>query len=233
MAMRVLLLLLVGFAAANGQATTQPAQSLRQLVTALAADEPVVRDAAHKQLLQLNRAELPALKEVVASGAAKLPSQQEALKDVVRHVFLSGEPYPLDVESRLSFIGLGLGASFRPLHFVDGTGRLGVGFDHRLPGFPGYAVLEEGDVIVGVEELPDLQFEGQNPLGAIRTRFAAGEVIHLIVLRDDRTLRLPLRLAQTPVWGGGDANQMMSERILLADEYWEREFAPLFRSLPS
>ena len=120
-----------------------------------------------------------------------------------------------------SFFGI---FKYRPVAVGD---RIGLIFESRLIGFPAYASLEDGDIILAVEEMPEIDFTSNNPLVVVRKNFAPGDTIHLRVLRDDRVLTVPLTLAAAPIWTG----QGIDERLLReqqATEFWRTAFEPLW-----
>jgi hypothetical protein len=226
----VLLPLLVGLAERDPPAT-QSDSAVPRWLAQLASDDAFVRDAARKAMLGMTRAQLLELRQLVAEGEARLPSQRSALSEIVRHVYLATEPYPTTPEP-VAFLGLsnGSGGQWR---LVPVGEDVGLTFERRLLGFDAYRALEDGDVILGVEELPELRMEGQRPLDAVRHKFRPGTIIHLIVLRDDRIVRAELRLSPTPLWQSVPGLEELSRREMMADEYWNREFAPLFQTGPS
>ncbi|MCS7034763.1 MAG: hypothetical protein NZ561_12340, partial [Phycisphaerae bacterium] len=143
------LLLLLTFAVEPVRAPAAAADSpVRQWLAELASEEAAVREEARRNMLGMSRQQLLELRQLVAAGEARLPAQQAALAEIVRHVYLATEPYPPAPGDDRSFIGL---SGWRLLD----TGRYtGVTFERRLPGFDAYRALEDGDVILGVEELP-------------------------------------------------------------------------------
>ncbi|GEM_PF-3685335 len=199
--------------------TSQPADTLKSWLTDLAAENADARRAARVNLLNISRADLMTIRTLIAAGAARQPAQKQALTDIVCHVFLATEPY--ETAPGESFFGL---FKYRPVAVGE---RMGLIFESRLIGFPAYASLEDGDIILAVEEMPEIDFTSNNPLVVVRKNFAPGETIHLRVLRDDRVLAVSLKLAAAPSWTG----QGMDERLIReqqATEFWRTAFEPLW-----
>jgi hypothetical protein len=197
-------LLLTLCLAGEEPAATQPQSPVKQWLLDLASDDAEVREAARKEMLGMSRV--------------------QPLAEIVRHVYLATEPYPEAPGEERSFIGL---SGWRPF---DNGNYTGIIFERRLPGFDAYRALEDGDVILRVEELPDLRMDSPGPLEAIRKQFPPGAVVHLVVLRDDRVVRTTLRLSVTPLWHMTRNLEDLSQRETTAEQYWNREFLPLLEN---
>jgi hypothetical protein len=215
-----------GLFAAEDAPATRPSDVARWL-NDLAAEDAPTRAEARRKMLGMSAAQLKELRQLVADGQAVLPAQREALYEIVYHTFLRTRPYPVLQGDNGSFIGL-FGQQV-----TDGGGSSSVAFERCLPGFDAYRVLENGDRIVGVDELPELRFEGSNPLGPVRQGFKAGTVIHFRIIRDSRVQRVALQLSMTPLWQQFRDMGELEAREELAKTYWQREFAPLLERRPS
>lgn len=222
----LLSLQLHGLLAADDAPATQPSDVARWL-NDLAAEDAPTRAEARRKMLGMSAAQLKELQTLVANGRAALPSQREALYEIVHHTFLRTRPYPVLQGDNGSFIGL-FGQQV-----TDGGDYSSVSFERCLPGFDAYRVLENGDRIIGVDELPELRFEGGNPLGPIRQNFKAGTVIHFRIIRDNQFQRVALQLSATPLWQQFRDLGELEAREELARTYWQREFAPLLERRPS
>jgi hypothetical protein len=207
---------------------SQPsADSIRTWYLQLADRDPEVRERARIDLMGIQRKDLPALEKVVAENRPVQPSQAAVLRDIVRHVYIAGEPYQA-ASSSSGFLGM---------RWENGEEGFwpdppGVIVDERIPGFCAYRMLRPGDVIVGIEELPDVQFANRTDFTNAVQRFEAGETITFLVLRGGNVQKVPLRLDARPAAAVlGRAPELMiafeSERLTKADEYWSRAFAPL------
>ncbi len=208
---------------------------LRAWFADLAAGDSAVRDNAYSELLGLARQDLPALREVVEQSRPVAPSQAGALREVVTHVYLSGETY--DAEPRAGFLGLLMPTldSVEVQRGEAGEGMIqrraptGVPIDFRIPGFCGFRALREGDVLLAIvspvaRPLPD--WRALSP--AVRA-FAAGKVITFEVLRQGAVLKVPVKLDAFPLVAGENAwlNEILPARDAAAEAYWNEQFAPL------
>lgn len=205
----------------------------------LAASDAAARDAALDELLALTRAELPGLRRVVEKARPVAPSQAHALRDVVNHVFLSGQTY--NAEPRVGFLGLGMpmldsvevprvGEHPEPRN-APGLNRAntGVPVENRIPGFCAFRVLRDGDVILGILKPTPRRLRDWNELThAIRT-FRAGETITLQVLRQGTILSVPVMLDATVLVPHPDVwhNVLLPNREAAAEAYWNAHFATL------
>lgn len=206
--------------AAAGEPATQPAETIRQWVLDLASPEPATRSAARRALLHLSARDLPELRRVVGQGAANLPSQREALYEIVTHLFLTADR-PRAIEGQ-SFMGVEL-----PLVPSDEPGLV---FRNRLIGFPAYAALEPGDIVLRIEEAPSLDLNDRDQLAAFRRATPPGLTIHLRVLREGVVTTVPLLLTTAPDWGEDRIETVTANRLERADAYWETQFAGAFKS---
>jgi hypothetical protein len=234
-----------------GGTTVPPATSpavdpaVRAAFDRLADPDPDVRDAAREELMGLSPDEgLAKLLAVVRAAAPLRPEQACQLREIVCHVYLTGENnYPA--------IGDGSGAAgFTPRSFVIGIHwlggateerRLGVPVGERWPGFPARRLLRPGDMITGVSS----DDAGQHPPPPVlptrsrvelidQVREAAGmhDKVVLSVLRDGRSIRIPVTLAPRPAATGEgqaliEAENFFLDRQQKADNYWRETFAPL------
>jgi hypothetical protein len=201
---------------------TQPMDVVKGLVDALASPDPQLRRAARRELLQLDPANLPVLQKLVHAGAASLPAQREALREVVMHLYLMADPLPPAMPIR-SFMGVEL----RPPP-PDGPEMI---FRDRLIGFPAYAALEPGDILLYIEEDRRINLSSPEQLALFRESTPPGTVIHFRVLREGQLLSVPMVLAVTPNWsadGRIDVEAVKAERLEAAQRYWETHFAVAF-----
>jgi hypothetical protein len=207
----------------------------------LAASDAAVRDAALGALLELTRAELPGLRQVVERSRPVAPSQAHALRDVVNHVFLSGETYP--AEPRVGFLGLVIptldsvevprGAAAaeppEPNAIVVARASTGVPIEYRIPGFCAFRALREGDVVLSITKPNARRLRDWNELTYSIRAYPAGESIALEVLRQGAVLSVPVTLDAKPlvpqeeVWH----NVILPNREAAAQAYWNEHFAPL------
>ena len=232
----LVLLMLLGFgltlgAAPASQPATSPAQqsidSVRTWYFQLADRDPEVRERARISLMGVKRKDLAALEKVVAENRPVQASQAAVLYDIVTHVYMAGEPYRA-AETAGGFLGMRWDPSERD--FWDDPP--GVIVSQRLPGFVAYRMLRTGDVIVGIAEMPDLQFATRTDFTSVMQRVPPGTTLTFVVLRGGKRQHVPIQLDARPVVAlQGQPPDLMSafeaERQNKAEEYWGRAFAPL------
>jgi hypothetical protein len=195
----------------------------------LADRDAIVRQEAKRELMGIDPAELDLLREVVAARTPLKPAQVDPLHDVVMYV---------RVRSALSKLprdpGGFLGVSLPNLAIENDDQRpAGVQIVDRLMGFVAYRLLEDGDIITSIgpenEMLPVFTPE---QLRMVVRNFAAGQVIHLRVVRGTRalTVQFPLDapIASEDLERGVQGDIRNAEYD--ADKYWDITFAPLLQA---
>jgi hypothetical protein len=195
--------------------------AVRTWYVQLADRDPEVRERARINLMGIKRRDLPALEKVVAENRPVQASQAAVLYDIVTHVYMAGEPYPVS-ETMGGFLGL--------RNMGDWDSPPGVMITTRIPGFPAYRLLREGDVVVGIEEAPDAPITGTNEFVTVLRQMPAGSVVTLRVLRGGNAQKVAIRLDPRPAVANGlgdGMNLLESTRQAKADEYWARAFATL------
>ena len=226
---------------------TQPVAEaqLQKWFNELGASDAAVRERATTAMLELTRAELPALRRVVERSRPVSPAQAGALRDLVAHVYLSAEIY--DCEPRVGFLGLTWPALDsvdvpraadevqqpppRIEHGIDGLPRAstGVPVDFRIPGFCAYRALRDGDVVLGIVQPVDRRLHDWTQLTYTIKAFPAGQKLTLEVLRQGTVLKVPVTLDAKPlvandqVWSA----VVLPTREAAAEAYWAEHFAPL------
>jgi hypothetical protein len=212
--------------------------------TELADGDAKVRDAARSELMGLERRYLPELKRIVEQSKPLLPSQAAVLRQIVTHIYLSGEPYP--VNHAMGFLGVRMQSATVSQPVDPQVGRNpqgpeanipaplpqnGVVIVERLAGFVGARALLDGDVIVAIEEHPQVQFASSLAFSQAIASTAPGETIHFQVLRRGRVVKVEVKLDSRPA-AAEDADQssmdaLDTQRRQKADGYWRETFAPL------
>lgn len=213
-------------------ATTRPTSEnqIAAWFTELANRDSSRRDAARQNLMGLSRADLPTLRAIVQKNHPLAPSQAAALRDIVTQVFLSGETYnpvPQHAFLGVTYQGYVPGA---PADIDDGNPQAGVVVTDRIPGFPAYRALQNGDVIMGATEMGDDIISRTDELQGLINTYHDGDTIHLKILRAGQTIIVPVKLCAHPDW---DTHQFLDirqvpevrKRQLKADDYWDANFA--------
>jgi hypothetical protein len=226
----VIVLMFSGAAlAAPGSApSTQP--TIAQSFAGLASPDADLREQSRTNLLSLSRSDLPRLHELVEQNRPLAPAQMAALHDIVVHLYLSGEPYPSDPQNGV----LGL----RWPYTLD-VPRLGVPVEDRLPGFGGFQMLRDGDLILGIfvqpdaplQQLPNLETPTITVLRSAIDSVGPKRDIELEVLRQGQRIRVPVRLRPRPIEPATDEGKVafFDAWQKKGEDYWQAQFLPLLR----
>lgn len=211
-------------------AADPPAGLMRQWFTELASDDSNQRDHAQLQLLGLPRSSLDRLRSLVQENRPLPPAQVAALHEIVMHVFLSGEDYPANPEMG----SLGVYPDESPFD-VNNTERIGVRIDHRIPGFPAYQFLKDGDLVLGIRAGPDAPVQLTptfSILAQVVGTVGVRQEISLDVLRQGQRMRIDVPLRPRLVIldpAGGGLLRFVADWRQKGEDYWQREFVPLVR----
>ncbi|HEY7086490.1 MAG TPA: hypothetical protein VH518_00295 [Tepidisphaeraceae bacterium] len=225
-------LLVLSLAAAllgAGPATSEPSRITSQIRTwldQLADKDADVRDQATQQLLGLRREDLPALLDAVAQTRPLRPSQMSPLRDIVRHVFISGIKYAPEPRGT-PFLGLSW-----PPEVPDESppDEPGVPVYRRIPGFPAYEMLREGDLLLGIDAGDQATVTNSRKLFTdMIATCKAGQTVKLLVARQGKTITVPVQLRPKPAALStvDSLDAWIDEQTQAADVYWEQSFAPL------
>jgi hypothetical protein len=212
------------------QAAAKPAseKDVLRWFNDLAASDAAVRERAYDAMLGMTRPDLPALRRIVERARPVAPSQRGVLREIVTHVYLSGEPYPAEPKS--GFLGLLMptldsvevrrddkgddddaGAPAPPppgiININDVIGgpllqiaaSTGVPIEYRIPGFCAFKSLREGDVVLGIVRPVPRRLREWGELSPTIMRFRAGEMVTFQVLRQGKVLEVPIKLDARPL----------------------------------
>ena len=217
---------------------------MRKAFADLAHSEANVRDAARAELMSFERRYLPILQRIVEQSRPLLPSQAAVLRQIVIHVYLAGEPYP--VNHRMGFLGVRMQSTMvsqaaaaaagavrgeNVAEIIEPLPQTGVVIVERLPGFVGARALLDGDVILAIAERPQIQFGSGMAFSQAVANTPPGTTIHFHVLRRGRVVKVPVALdarpsaAENPDQGAMDA--LDQQRKQKAATYWRESFGPL------
>ncbi len=213
---------------------------IRRWFDRLADRDPKVRSQARVDLMGLGLDDLPALRQLVVEHQPLVSTQAAALHDIVIQMFLRDEKYDvtdgrttfkttIDGDQRPFFLGI------RWLDPYEVEPRLGVPFDERLPGFPGFRYLQPGDMIMGVYFDPTLPLdqspntETHLPSMLINAIKGSPEVQNIVlqVLRDGERIRIAIKMAPKPMQEFDALEGFTADRVTRADAYWREKFVPL------
>jgi hypothetical protein len=222
-----------GFAAAPA---TNPSAQIATWFVRLADRDPNVRDQARIDLMGLSRADLPAVRNYVQQHRPLSPAAAAGLRDIVTQIYLAGERYPANPDH--GFLGVSLSEGSSPQLPQDrpdpaAPPPVGVIVTDRLPGLCGFRALGNGDVIVGIDQHQETPLRNVENLKAVIADLRAGEDLRLEIFRGGRVVTVTLKLSARPLEVELNPNDLMffqrekQRRLDLADDYWQREFAPL------
>jgi hypothetical protein len=196
------------------------ASQMRGWLDQLADRDAQIRDRAMQNLMALTIDDLPALLAVVKEAAPLRPSQTAVLRDIVTHVFISGQSYtPMAPDAPFLGVSWPIGGGMG-----DAQGLLVM---HRCPGFPAYRMLRDGDLITAIEERPGIRFESSDTFSATIRTFSAGDTITLNLLRDGKPLRVRVTLRAKLTDSPELLNRWLDEQQASADQYWDDNFGPI------
>jgi hypothetical protein len=215
--------------ATTQQATSQPAIDMKQSLADLGSSEARRREDARVDLMGLKRSDLPELRELVKKSLPLAPAQATALQEIVAQVYLAESEEASDDTGGF----LGLHDSLEGQLIAQGDGLEGVLVQTRVPGFCGYRFLLEGDVIQKVTAPILMPLTSFDQLRAVIGMTAPGRTITLDVLRhgETRNVTIPLdarpKAMQQMGFGALAFENYIEQRKALAEEYWQKNFAPL------
>jgi hypothetical protein len=212
------------------QASAKPAseKDVQRWFGDLAASDAAVRDRAYSAMLGMTRPDLPVLRRIIERARPIAPSQRAPLREIVTHVFLSGEPYP--AEPKAGFLGLliptlesvDVHGDDKPddaddaddpapppgiinindvigIQLMQVAARTGVPIEYRIPGFCAFRSLREGDVILSIVRPVPRRLGEWGELSPTVIRFRAGDTVTFEVLRQGKLIEIPIKLDARPL----------------------------------
>ena len=226
--MRLLTIIFLLLTAVHASASDRKAE-IAEAFEKLADRDASVRLQAKQDLMGLAPGELELLRQIVASRTPLKLSQIDPLHDIVVYIRVR-EAIAKQPRSPGGFLGVSL-----PEYTIENQDSrpAGVQIVNRLQGFVAYRLLEDGDIITAIgpeNEMTPVYTPEQ--LRMVVRNFAAGQMIHVRVIRGTRTLtvRFPLDspIASDDMERGVQAN--ISEAVYDATKYWEAHFVSLLGS---
>ena len=212
--------------------TTQPIAQIQKWFDNLASTEPAAREQARFDLLGLARGDLETLREVVRKNVPLAPSQSAVLRDIVAHVYLTGDK---DSDGLNGFLGVMLDPQDSGVQENMQASNTGVYIFDCMPGFTGYRWLRPGDVVSGIFADGELVHTTQKQqLIAYVSHTAPGTPLKLQVLRQGREVEVNLRVDERPRVAEEDplkVDEWRNQRLKDADDYWTQTFVPIIGSM--
>ena len=219
---------------AASAAATQASQRVQNYFEQLADSDPAKRDEARTALMGLRRDQLATLRHIVESNQPLAPAQAAALREIVIHVFLAGDPYRQNIRSGF------LGAMLReeemaplattpdeaaPVPPKDGV--VGVVITEAIEGFCANRFLRAGDIILGVIGSDFYPTPQSGDLTLRVQDVSPGDPITLQILRQGKVIRVTFKVDARPFAAeSGEMTEFRNERMERAREYWHRVFEP-------
>lgn len=160
-------------------------QQLATWLTQLGDREPQTRQIARRNLLGLSSTDLPALRQIIATGHLT-PAQLDPLEEIITYVSTRNTLIDERGDTASPFLGVSM-AAFPALRddADDNSPELGVVVDNRLFGYVAYRYLENGDVITALGRDGDLKpTHTSEELRAVVQTFSPGQTITVSLLRN-------------------------------------------------
>jgi len=206
---------------------TERIRTIKGMLAELSADRSITREAARVALMGLKRDELPLLRKAVEQSLPLDPNQITVLRDIVTQVYLAGDVYASEEDGK-GFLGIHLPYYGRPEERSLLSMERGVAVVSRVPGFCSYRMLQDGDVLLGMQTPGGtIEFTSNEQLIEAVTRAHPGDTVTFDVLRQGRILNIPITLDKKPLNLATQLEEFSGRRADQAEELWQRDFAPL------
>lgn len=208
-------------------------QSIRDAFNDLGHPEPEVRDAARVRLMGMGRPQLETFQQIVKESQPLMPSQAAVLREIVGHVYLSGETY--ESEGTAGFLGVRMQEvtlttpSPEAGPALGGRYPVGIVIVDRMPGFSASRMLLDGDVVLNIVERPVVALRLLE-FSAIVRETRPGETIHFELLRQGQVIQVPITPGPRPVAAEpnfGNMQELLNERQEKFEAYWQKTFKPM------
>ena len=198
---------------------------VRRWIDQLADNDGAVRDRARFNLMGLSSDDLPLLKQAAAAEMPLTLEQQAALRDVVCDVYLAGQTYQ-SVPTE-GFLGL----QWSPNGSISDIGQC---VEMRLPGFAAYRYLQEGDIIVGIVDQPNVDCRNADAFRRAIAAMSPGQAVRLRILRRGEFKEVSIVLDERPAAADAPISAVVAEvaqwldaRNRAAADYWQANFVPV------
>ncbi len=188
------------------------------------------REAAYQSLLNLGPGDLANLTSIASELSPLTIEQSDVVRDVAIHLYLSTVGYdaepPTSVDKQ-SCMGITLGQENETTPLEDGKAVPAIAVIGRVPGFPAYAALHDGDQIIAV----------RTPSGAAGvadfrdfiSSSVPGTVVTVIVMREGKLTPVQVRLRPRPFGYSGPVQgpgSWMTTWKQLGQDWWDRDVVP-------
>jgi PDZ domain len=202
-----------------------PFSNLSQQLRDLNDPDPALRAHAREELMSLKRSDLDALRQIVAQSHPLSPEEITVLHEIVTQVILADANTLKPSDSSKGFLGA------RPegcqVPNPDGTMRPAILVCQCVAGFDAYRMLRTGDVILTVNENPQVVGNVQSFMAVIQS-LSPGQSVSLQILRGGRVQKTTVMLSARPVSAD---NPNLPDPLETAEEiveqYWRTTFEPI------
>jgi len=207
------------------------AAAMRKALAELDDDDASVREQGRVRLMGMRREHLPTFQKIVRENLPLTPSQAAVLRPIVQHVYLSGETY--DTTGTEGFLGVKMHETAVRLPGANPAEQYapayGVVIVERMPGWVGARMLQDGDVILGVVERPEVRMMSMQDFQVVVRQVSPGTTIHFQVLRQGQVIRVPIAPDPRPWEIDTGGQQLIFQRQQKADDYWNSSFGPMLK----
>jgi hypothetical protein len=210
------------------QPTSPPSPTqLRCWVAQLDDNDPSVREAALQDLLDLQKQDLPALRDAALALKPLSSGQIVALGNVVSQIFLAAEEYPPDLTG-------GYPCGFLGMRWdIQDQSDDGVVVAERFPGLAAYRLLKPGDIILKLADHPNIELRHFSDFTEFVGLMHPGDVLRLELLRYGRVIHVSLPLvprpqALAPDRAAGNIDNWLQTRSRQASQYWKSQFYAIY-----
>ena len=99
----------------------------------------------------------------------------------------------------------------------------------RVPGFCGFRYLQENDLIVAVMSNDVVRVTDKEEFTNLVKATSPGETLSLQIIRQGKSMRVSFKLDAKPVETAmqNQVEEFRNPRLIKAEEYWQKAFAPL------
>jgi hypothetical protein len=222
----------------TSQPATQPQGRIEKWFDDLGSPQAEVRERARLDLLNLHARDLPALREVVKRSGPASAAQASALRDIVIHVYLSGQDYEMSQPEEgflgVRLLGVSIGGLDLPQGDLGAGEKIGSGVAvlATLPGFCAFGRLQSGDVIYGADVPQWKPTPEMSELTKVISQTPPGQTIALHIVRQGQIRTISLTLGPRPritddITQPQKTQSFIDDRMRSAEQYWNEQFAPL------
>jgi hypothetical protein len=99
----------------------------------------------------------------------------------------------------------------------------------RMPGWVGARMLQDGDVILGVVERPEVRMMAMHDFQMVVRQVSPGTTMNFQVLRQGQVVRVPVAPDARPWEIDTGGHELIYRRQRKAEDYWDKSFGPMLK----